>query len=42
MLLDPSCSGSGTTHSRMDWLLPSYWQAGADGPQVQRVTSNDQ
>jgi 16S rRNA C967 or C1407 C5-methylase (RsmB/RsmF family) len=26
VLLDPSCSGSGTAHSRMDFLLPSQWQ----------------
>ena len=29
VLLDPSCSGSGTVHSRMDWLLPSAWQGAA-------------
>lgn len=23
VLLDPSCSGSGTSFTRMDWLLPS-------------------
>lgn len=28
VLLDPSCSGSGTTHNRMDFLLPSTWQTG--------------
>jgi hypothetical protein len=27
VLLDPSCSGSGTAHSRMDFLLPSQWQS---------------
>lgn len=26
VLLDPSCSGSGTALSRMDFLLPSHWQ----------------
>ncbi len=30
VILDPSCSGSGTCHSRMDHLLPSKGQAGAD------------
>ncbi len=30
VILDPSCSGSGTTHSRMDHLLPSKGQADAD------------
>jgi hypothetical protein len=29
VLLDPSCSGSGTAHSRMDFLLPSQWQSQA-------------
>lgn len=27
VLLDPSCSGSGTAHSRMDFLLPSQWRS---------------
>ena len=27
VILDPSCSGSGTAHSRMDHLLPSHGQA---------------
>ena len=38
IILDPSCSGSGTVYTRMDHLLPSYKQpaaragvAGADG-----------
>jgi len=30
VILDPSCSGSGTCHSRMDDLLPSKSQAGAE------------
>lgn len=34
VLLDPSCSGSGTTHSRMDFLLPSTWQKGDDHAQA--------
>lgn len=29
VLLDPSCSGSGTTASRMDYLLPSHREKGA-------------
>lgn len=29
VLLDPSCSGSGTAHNRMDFLLPSAWQGDA-------------
>lgn len=28
VLLDPSCSGSGTTASRMDYLLPSHREKG--------------
>lgn len=30
VILDPSCSGSGTCHSRMDHLLPSKGQAAAE------------
>lgn len=30
VMLDPSCSGSGTCHSRMDHLLPSKGQAAAE------------
>ncbi len=40
VLLDPSCSGSGTVHSRMDFLLPSQWQAGgAAANEVCRLSS---
>ena len=28
VMLDPSCTGSGTALSRMDFLLPSTWQTG--------------
>lgn len=31
MILDPSCSGSGTTVSRMDHLLPGSSSAAAAG-----------
>lgn len=31
VILDPSCSGSGTTVSRMDHLLPGSAAAAADG-----------
>ena len=30
VILDPSCSGSGTSHSRMDHLLPSNGQGDFD------------
>ena len=30
VILDPSCSGSGTAHSRMDHLLPSQGKAPAE------------
>lgn len=30
VILDPSCSGSGTRHSRMDHLLPSQGVASED------------
>lgn len=30
VILDPSCSGSGTTHSRMDHLLPSKGHVDAE------------
>ena len=30
VVLDPSCSGSGTSHSRMDHLLPSKGYADAE------------
>ncbi len=39
VLLDPSCSGSGTVHSRMDFLLPSQWQGG--GAAANEVSRTD-
>ena len=34
VLLDPSCSGSGTAASRLDHLLPSHRDAGAEMDEV--------
>lgn len=34
VLLDPSCSGSGTSASRMDYLLPSHQEKGAEPDEV--------
>ena len=43
VLLDPSCSGSGTAHSRMDFLLPSQWQnQGSPTDEVNCSTSSVQ
>ena len=37
VLLDPSCSGSGTAASRLDHLLPSHREAGAEMDEVMLV-----
>lgn len=40
ILLDPSCSGSGTTFQRLDHLLPSYSSGqGKDGAEVDRINN---
>ncbi|CAK9172679.1 unnamed protein product, partial [Ilex paraguariensis] len=38
ILLDPSCSGSGTVANRLDHLLPSYSAGHADGVAIRRLT----
>lgn len=40
ILLDPSCSGSGTTFQRLDHLLPSYSaDQGKDGAEIDRINN---